>query len=399
MPSRSAQSAASVADPADRQHWHGEGVRDQVAIARRRIASRRIPRHRRSCKPEPHVHSGQPAGTQLGPAVHQYKGITVERARNSSHNGYMSLAAACAQTAQVIAHAQSLFGYDTTPPDTAADSLSQAASSTVSAAARMTGLSGSAVDAHRDFVERAVPPLVGASRSDAQLAGHLQRAAAVVAAGASQLDGIAAENRQTTALAGGAKTPAAQTAVLRLLRSQVERTQRVVSGARQQASGIASGIQAVDYKSAPPLGPPPPAPGPPPPPLQNVPGPLQDFTKYQLNGVPIPPPPPPNVTADELRTRILQQNVDADKFFAWYNANMPKPTNFAAFLAALGGTAGSTAGLIATLPGLPEDAPLAALAASGVLGSLYALWGTMSPGPLPDMSQAPGGAGYTIPGF
>lgn len=119
----------------------------------------------------------------------------------------MSLAAACAQTAQVIAYAQSLFGYDPTPPDTAADSLSQAASSSVSASARMTGLSGGAVDAHRAFVERAVPPLVGASQSDAQLGGHLQRAAAVVAAGASQLDGIAAENRQTTALAASAKTP------------------------------------------------------------------------------------------------------------------------------------------------------------------------------------------------
>jgi hypothetical protein len=312
----------------------------------------------------------------------------------------MSLAAAaCAQTAQAIAHARALFGSDPTPPDTAADSLSQAANSTVSASARMTGLSGTAVDAHRGFVDRAVPPLVGASTSDAALGAHLQRAAAVVHASASQLDGIAAENQQTTAFAASAKTPAAQIAVLKQLRSQVERTQRVVSGARQQASGIASGIQAVDYTTAPPMGPPPPAPGPPPPPLKNVPGPLQDFTKYQLNGLPIPPPPPPNVTADELRTRLLQQRVDADEFYAWYNANLPKPVNFAGFLAALGGLGASTGGLIATIPGLPEDAPLAVLATGGVLSSLYALWDAMSPGPLPDMSQAPSGAGYTIPGF
>jgi hypothetical protein len=303
----------------------------------------------------------------------------------------MSLAAACAQTAQAIAHAQALFGVDPTAPETAADNLTQAANSTLSASARMTDLSGTAVDAHRSFVDGAVPPLVGASTSDTALGAHLQRAAAVVQASASQLDGIAEENRQTTAFAAGAKTPAAQMSVLKQLRSQVERTQRVVSGASQQASGIASGIQAVDYKTSPPLAPPPP--------LQNAPAPLEDFTNYQLNGVPVPPPPPPNVTADELRTRLLQQKVDADEFFDWYKANQPKPVDFGAFLAAMGGLAGSTGGLIATIPGLPEDAPLAWLAGAGVLSSLYALWDTMSPGPLPDMSQAPGGAGYTIPGF
>jgi hypothetical protein len=148
---------------------------------------------------------------------------------------------------------------------------------------------------------------------------------------------------------------------------------------------------------APAPSPPPPAPTPPP--LQNVPQPLQDFTQYTIRGIPVPPPPPPNVTADQLRMQLLQQHVDFNEFMNWYNNNLPKPPNFAAFLAALGGTGGATVGVLATIPGLPEDWPLTALAGSGLLGSLYALYQTMTPGPLPDMSKAPGGPGYTIPGF
>jgi hypothetical protein len=163
------------------------------------------------------------------------------------------------------------------------------------------------------------------------------------------------------------------------------------TGAGYQMAGFGNG--------GPPLNPAPPPPSPPTPPLHGVPKPLQDFTQYTIHGIPVPPPPPPNVTADELRLRIMQQNIDSDKFLQWYNANMPKAPNFGAFLAALGGTAGSTGGLLATLPGLPEDLPLTVLAGSGVLGSLYALYQTMVPGSMPDWSQAPGGAGYTIPPF
>lgn len=159
----------------------------------------------------------------------------------------MSLAAACAQTAQAIAHARSLFGDAAMAPEAAPCRLSAAATSSASAGTQMTSLSGSAVDAHRDFVDRAVPPLVGAARFDAELGGHLRRAVAVMQDGAARLDGIAAENRQTMALAVGAKTPAAQAAVVKLLGSQLDRTRQVISDASRQASGIAGGVQALDY--------------------------------------------------------------------------------------------------------------------------------------------------------
>lgn len=291
----------------------------------------------------------------------------------------MSLAAACVQTSHVISHARSLFGDDPMTPETAADSLYEAARSSASAAAHMAGLSGSAVDAHRDFVDRAVPPLVDASRSDAELDGHLQRAAAVVAAGASRLDAIAEENQQTMTLAASANTPAAQVSVLKSLRSQVDRTQQVVSDTRQQAPGIAIGIQAVDYKTAPPLGPPPPAPGPPPPPLQNVPGPLQDFTKYQLNGQPIPNPPAPQVTADELRLKLMQQRIDYNDFVKWFNEKYGGHTSPEEMLTKIGTFEGATATLGGSLMALPEGIPLTIGAAILWLVSGYDL-ATADPG-------------------
>lgn len=144
---------------------------------------------------------------------------------------------------------------------------------------------------------------------------------------------------------------------------------------------------------------PPPPPAPASPPLHGVPKPLQDFTHYTIRGIPVPPPPPPNVTADQLRLQIMQQKINFDQFYNWYNANLPKAPNFAAFLAALGTTAGSAGGFAATIPGLPKTLPLTMLAGSGVLGSLYRLYQTVAPGPMPDMSQAPGGPAYRMPAF
>ena len=143
---------------------------------------------------------------------------------------------------------------------------------------------------------------------------------------------------------------------------------------------------------------PPPSPAAASPSLQGVPKPLQDFTHYTIRGISVPLP-PPNVTADQLRLQIMQQNINFGQFYDWYNANLPKAPNFASFLAALGTTAASTGGVAATIPGLPETLPFTVLAGSGVLGSLYRLYQTMAPGPMPDMSQAPGGPGYPMPAF
>jgi hypothetical protein len=242
----------------------------------------------------------------------------------------------------------------------------------------MAGLSGSSVDAHRDFVDRAVPPLVDASRSDAVLDGLLHRAVGVVQDGAFRLDEIAAENQQTMALAAGADTPGAQAAVVKLLRSQVDRTQQVVSDASQQASGIATGIQAVDYKAAPPVGPPPPVPERPPP-LQNVPSPLQDFTKYQLNGQPIPNPPAPQVTADDLRLQLMQQRIDYNDFVKWFNGKYGGSTSPEEMLTKIGTFEATTTTLGGSLAILPEGIPLTIGAALAWLVSGYDL-ATADPG-------------------
>jgi hypothetical protein len=53
--------------------------------------------------------------------------------------------------------------------------------------------------------------------------------------------------------------------------------------------------------------------------LQGVPAPLQDFTKYQLHGQPIPNPPAPNVTADQLRQQIVNQRLDFRDYVRWFN--------------------------------------------------------------------------------
>lgn len=127
-----------------------------------------------------------------------------------------------------------------------------------------------------------------------------------------------------------------------------------------------NGVQLVDFKQdggpQPPVSPwdipdkPPPGTGNPaqPPPTgtpTGLPKPLQDFTDYQLHGQPIPNPPAPNVTADQLRMALMQQNIDYDKFVRWFNAahggNVTEAEllqRIGAFDAALMGAAVSPAG-------------------------------------------------------
>ena len=79
------------------------------------------------------------------------------------------------------------------------------------------------------------------------------------------------------------------------------------SGPEDQVVGPRDGITAQNIdnvKEGPELPPPPP---PDRPRLTGAPGPLQDFTDYRLNGQPIPNPPAENVTAEDLRLRLLQQ--------------------------------------------------------------------------------------------
>jgi len=292
-----------------------------------------------------------------------------------------ALTALCAQAADAIGHARSLFG-DPSPSDAADQSsaaLHQSAHITTAAGSRTDGSSGAGIDAYRRFNIGAATDLTAVAQSDTAVSAHMQHAAAVVQAGAARLDAIAEENRATTLQAQQARTPADQAAIARVLRSQISRTQQVVSDTQQQAAGIASGIQAVDYKTAPPSAPPPPAPGPPPAPLQGAPDPLRDFTQDQLQGRPVPNPPAPQVSADELRLRLMQQRIDYNDFVEWFNKTYGGTTSPEAMLEKIATFDGATLVLGGSLVTLPEGIPGTVAAAIGWLISGYDL-ATADPG-------------------
>jgi hypothetical protein len=211
----------------------------------------------------------------------------------------MSIVATCTQTAEVIRHARSLFGDNPSSAPDNSQRLRESAHETTAARGRTVELSGTTVTAYRKLNRRAASDLTFAAHSDLQVGTHVDHAAVAVRHGAAQLAAIAEENNATITAARYARTPAQEAVILRALRSQVSRTQQIVADTTKQASGLSTGIQAVDYRTSPPPQPP----APPPSPLQEAPAPLHDFTEHQLAGQQVPgwQPPPPPVSGDPIR--------------------------------------------------------------------------------------------------
>ncbi|GAB2993491.1 hypothetical protein [Mycobacterium bourgelatii] len=85
-------------------------------------------------------------------------------------------------------------------------------------------------------------------------------------------------------------------------------------------------------------------------PLTAVPKPLEDFTRYQLNGHPIPNPPAPNVTATELRLALLRQRIDYDKFVEWFNTTYGGNVSQAELLQRIAAFDAAAIGVATSLP-------------------------------------------------
>lgn len=111
----------------------------------------------------------------------------------------------------------------------------------------------------------------------------------------------------------------------------------------------------------------------PPAPLTEVPKPLDDFTRYQLNDHLIPNPSAPNVSATELRLALLQQRIEYDKFVAWFNTTYGGNVSQAELLQRIAAFDAAAMGVATSLPLLPEGAPVTASAVIGLLISGYRL--------------------------
>ena len=315
----------------------------------------------------------------------------------------MSIAAACAEALASVQRARSLFTADAQVPlaaEQCPEVLHHAALGAAAAGTKTSGLSGYMVNQHRTFVDRATTAITTASRTDSQLHAHLTQAAAITRAGAAQLDTV--EQRTTATVQAGrtAKTAAAQRAVLTALKQHVDDAQQIVHTAQQQADELAGQTKALTYgnsreprqsgpddqivgprdgitaqnvdniKEGPELPPPPP---PDRPRLTGAPGPLQDFTDYQLNGQPIPNPPAENVTAEDLRLRLLQQRIDYNDFVKWFNDKHGGTTTPEEMLTKIAVFEGSSVTLAGSLAALPEGIPLTVGAAILWLASGYDL--------------------------
>jgi hypothetical protein len=311
----------------------------------------------------------------------------------------MSIQQAAAQALAAVQRAQTLFGPAAAPPAEGGATLGAAAAPLAGAGQRASVLSGDVIDSHHSFVNGATKILTANNDADTALDRALANAATVTQRGRTQLDDIVSRTRALAQTAATTRSATGQRILLQALQTEVSKADAVVEATKQQGSAISGQIRGLGYQSGaavrpagfgvggapqdPPLLPlpeppphpsgPPPAPPPGRPQLQGLPAPLQDFTTYTINGIPVPPPPPPNVTADELRLRIMQQGIDADKFMEWYNAHIPKDCSFGDMLARMGGFVSSSTGAIASIPALPEGAPLTVAAVAGALGSAYSL--------------------------
>jgi hypothetical protein len=159
----------------------------------------------------------------------------------------VSVQQAAAQVVAAVAHARSLFASSPEPPP-AGTPLDVAAESTVDAGRRAGGLSGVLADRHSGFVQKQAVRLIDAAGTDSALASHLSGAAALTRSGAQRLDAILAQTRSLARAAAGAASPAAQRMVVAALQSGLAEANAVVADTREQASGIAWQIRALDYR-------------------------------------------------------------------------------------------------------------------------------------------------------
>lgn len=161
----------------------------------------------------------------------------------------MSLVQACADAESAIARARSLFGATggIDVPNSATEITNAARTATAGRDRTLDMAGGAGMPAYRDMVNRSIPPLTTAATSDSGLTTHLVTAAAVTNAGATQLDGIAAQTRTISAAAPTARTAADQRAVLTALRGQLQQASHVVQTTQQQAGGAATQIHSLKY--------------------------------------------------------------------------------------------------------------------------------------------------------
>lgn len=166
----------------------------------------------------------------------------------------MSVAAACAHTATAISRAQRLFAAAPQSPTTVteqATALEQAHERSATAGAHLVAsTTGALADRYGVFTTRVNAALATFGRADTTIARQAAAAAAVTQSGAAQIEAIAAENRITLAAAAGARSPAAQRAVLAALRSQLTRIQSVVNDARAVSATLAGQVRAAHYPAA-----------------------------------------------------------------------------------------------------------------------------------------------------
>jgi hypothetical protein len=166
----------------------------------------------------------------------------------------LGLVQACLQGEANIRRARSLFAdaQPTSAPAEAAQSLADAADTTVAAGQRTSDLSGVAINAHHQFVNTSTPVIIMAARNDLTFGAHLDAAAAITRAGADQLDAIAQQASATTQAAAAARSPAAQRVVLAAMQSHVQAASSVVETTRSQAAAIAAGVRQIEYEQGPP---------------------------------------------------------------------------------------------------------------------------------------------------
>ncbi len=111
----------------------------------------------------------------------------------------------------------------------------------------MGGSSGRFVDSYRTFADRNAAAIAANGRTDTLLGTQLSQAAAVARTGASHLDALIAQAQAIARVAGAAKTPGNQAAVLIALRAVLTQARTVVTTTQQQAAGIAGQIQTLTY--------------------------------------------------------------------------------------------------------------------------------------------------------
>jgi hypothetical protein len=178
----------------------------------------------------------------------------------------MSLQQICQQALTSVEHARALFSAQPLATPEGQD-LDGARDRTHAAATSMTSQTGAMARSYSTFAADAERRLGHAAITDGALRAKLAEAAHLTQTGAARLDTIAASTRALVRVASGARSPAAQRAVMTALQSQVSHAQQVVGNSRAQAAGLAGEVRALGYGTntgGPGLAPPPPAPPPPP---------------------------------------------------------------------------------------------------------------------------------------